>query len=291
MRIHLIDGTYELFRSFFGAPGATSPSGAEVGATRGLIRSFLALIRDEPATHVAVAFDTEIESFRNELFEGYKTGEGIPPELHLQFPLAERACHALGIVVWPMVEFEADDALATGAHLYGTDPRVEQVVLCSADKDLAQCVDGNRVVTYDRRRQRVFDDAGVREHFGVDPRSIPDYLALVGDSADGIPGIPRWGAKSTAAVLQRYGKLEEIPDAIEAWDIQVRGGATLAKNLVAQREDAELYRKLAILRTDVPLKESVDDLEWQGALRGELMEICEEIGLEGIENRVPRFRE
>ena len=212
MRAHLIDGTYELFRAWFGSPSARDAHGREVGATRGFLSSLHALLRDESVTHVACAFDHVIESFRNRLFDGYKTGAGIEPELLAQFDLAERAAAALGVVVWPMVELEADDALASAAHALAQDPCVEQVVICSPDQDLAQCVVGERVVCLDRVRKRVLDEPGVRERFGVPPGSIPDYLGLVGDDADGIPGIPRWGARSAAAVLARYGSIELIPD-------------------------------------------------------------------------------
>ena len=211
MRLHLVDGTYELFRAHYGAPPATAPDGRPVGAVRGLMQTLLALLRQDDVTHVACAFDTVIESFRNELFDGYKTGEGVPEELEAQFGPAERAAAALGVVVWPMVEFEADDAIATAAARWGGEPEVDQVVICSPDKDMTQLVTGDRVVCLDRRRNITLDEAGVRDKFGVDPESIPDYLALVGDSADGIPGVPRWGAKSTALMLARYSHIENIP--------------------------------------------------------------------------------
>ena len=211
MNVHLVDGTYELFRAHFGAPSATAPDGTEVGATRGLVRSLRALLKEDGVTHVAVAFDHVIESFRNRLFPGYKTGEGVPPELLAQFPLAEAAARALGVVVWPMVEFEADDALATGAARLAGAPGVERVFLCTPDKDLAQCVRGRTVVGLDRMRRKVLDEDGVREKFGVSPGSIPDWLALVGDTADGIPGLERWGEKSAGAVLARWERLERDP--------------------------------------------------------------------------------
>ena len=209
--IHLVDGTYELFRAYYGAPEVLSPEGQEVGAVRGLARSLLSLIRNEGATHVGIAFDHTVESFRNDLFDGYKTGEGMEPELWAQFEPAERVARALGFVVWPMVEFEADDALATAADRYAKNRAVKRVLVCTPDKDLAQCVSGERVVCVDRRRRKIIDEAGVVEKFGVSPQSIPDWLALVGDAADGIPGIPRWGARSAATVLARYGHLEAIP--------------------------------------------------------------------------------
>ena len=264
MKVHLVDGTFELFRAYFGAPPATSPAGQPVGAVRGLVRSLLALLREDRVTHVAVAFDHVIESFRNELFAGYKTGEGVPGDLLAQFHPAEDAVRALGLVVWPMVEFEADDALATGAFRYAAIPEVEQVVVCSPDKDLAQCVRGTRVVTFDRMRRRLFDEGGVEEKFGVPPTSIPDWLALVGDDADGIPGVPRFGAKSASAVLARYHTLEAIPDAEREWNVVVRGAAALAASLRAHREEARLYRTLATLRTDVPLAEGLEDLRYAG---------------------------
>lgn len=290
VQIHLVDGTYELFRSFFGAPEATAPDGREVGAVRGLGRSLLALLTREGATHVAVAFDHVIESFRNELFDGYKTGDGIEPTLWAQFPLAERMSEALGLVTWPMVEFEADDALAAGAHRYAQAPGVAQVLICSPDKDLCQCVRGERVVSVDRRREKILDVEGVKEKFGVAPKSIPDWLALVGDAADGIPGIPKWGAKSSATVLTEYGHIDAIPSDVAGWTVKVRGAKGLSENLEAMREEAALYRTLATLRTDVPLAEEVRDLEWRGADKAKLAALCEEIGDDRLMARVPRWR-
>ena len=264
MRIHLVDGTYELFRAHFGAPGALGPHGSEVGATRGLLRSLLSLLREAGVSHVACAFDHVIESFRNDLFDGYKTSEGVPAELMAQFPLAERAAHALGLVVWPMVEFEADDALAAAAEMAAADARVEQVVVCTPDKDLAQCVRGDRIVLLDRRRREVRNEASVLKKFGVPPASIPDWLALVGDAADGYPGLPGWGAASAAAVLARYGHLERIPESAADWDVPVRGAARLAATLVEQRERARLFRTLATLRPGAPIGVDVDGLRWAG---------------------------
>jgi 5'-3' exonuclease len=278
MKLHLVDGTYELFRTHFGAPPARAPDGREVGATLGLLRTLLALLRQPDVSHVACAFDSVIESFRNDLFAGYKTGEGVPRELLAQFPLAERAAEALGVVVWRMVEFEADDALATAAARWLHEDGVEQVVICSPDKDLTQCVRGTRVVCLDRRRQRLLDEQGVIDKFGVPPQSIPDYLALVGDSADGYPGIPGWGAKSAAALLRRYGRLEAIPDDARSWDVGLRGAATLAATLRGRRADAALFKRLATLRDDVPLAESLDDLRWRGARREPLESLCRELG-------------
>ena len=284
MRVHLVDGTYELFRSYYGAPPAQDGSGREVGATRGLLRSLASLLREPGVTHVACAFDTVIESFRNDLFAGYKTGAGIEPALWEQFPLAERAAHALGITVWSMIEFEADDTMATAAARHAADPRVERVVLCTPDKDLAQCVRGQRVVCLDRRRREILDEDGVRRKFGIEPASIPDWLALVGDDADGIPGIERWGEKSASTVLAHYRHLEAIPDDADAWAVRVRGADALAQSLRSSRIDALLYRKLATLRTDVPLQEDLDalacDADRVASRRGELAALCAEIGMD-----------
>jgi 5'-3' exonuclease len=290
MKIHLVDGTYELFRNHFGAPPKQAPDGRQVGATLGLLRSLLLLLSGPDVTHVACAFDHVIESFRNELFAGYKTGAGTDPDLLAQFSLAEEAVSALGIVVWPMVEFEADDAIASAVARFEAEKAVEQIVICSPDKDLAQLVSGNRVVCWDRRRDIIIDEAGVLEKYGVRPESIPDWLALVGDSADGIPGIPGWGAKSSATVLSRFEHIESTPEDPGTWDLLSPGRATrLAKNLAGQREEALLYRQLATLRQDVPLQENLADLEWQGA-QEHLKELCRELGDEKIPERVPRWR-
>ncbi len=280
MQVHLIDGTYELYRNFYGAPSATDHDGREVGATRGLLRSFAALLREPGVTHVACAFDTVIESFRNDLFAGYKTGDGIDPRLWAQFPLAERATRALGIPVWSMIEFEADDALATAAARFCEQPAVARVVLCTPDKDLAQMVRGDRIVQLDRRKRTILDEAGVRAKFGVDPESIPDWLALVGDDQDGIPGIPRWGEKGAATVLAQYRHLEAIPADAATWDVAVRGKEALAATLAANRDQALLYRRLATLRTDVPLAEGLDDLRWRGRHDEELRALCRELDFE-----------
>jgi len=288
MKIHLVDGTYELFRNHFGAPPKKSPDGREVGATLGLLRSLLLLLSSPDVTHVAVAFDHVIESFRNDLFDGYKTGEGTDPELLAQFPLAEEAVSALGVVVWPMVEFEADDALATAVSRFKDEKSIEQIVICSPDKDLAQLVSGEHIVCWDRRREIVIDEAGVVVKYGVSPASIPDWLALVGDTADGIPGIPAWGAKSSASVLAHYEHIEKIPDDSEAWEVKVRGAKRLSENLSGQRKEATLYRQLATLRQDVPLNEKLGDLEWQGA-HAQLKEFCRNLGDERIPERVPRW--
>ena len=285
MKIHLVDGTYELFRNYFGAPPKKGLDGREVGATVGLLKSLFMLVSTPGVTHVACAFDHVIESFRNELFSGYKTGAGVAADLLAQFALAERAVAALGIVVWPRVEFEADDALATAAARFKDQPGVEQVVICSPDKDLAQAVCGERVVCWDRRRDVVLDEDGVIAKFGVRPRSIPDWLALVGDAADGLPGIPGWGAKSAAAVLSRCDHLESIPEDPRELGLPLGRATRLAQSLAAHREEALLYRRLATLRDDVPLEEGLAALEWQGA-RAELAEVCRELGDEGLLRRV-----
>ena len=290
MKVHLVDGTYELFRSHFGAPRRTAPDGREVGATVGLLRSLFALVSTPGVTHVACAFDHVVESFRNDLFPGYKTGAGVDADLLAQFPLAERAVAALGIVVWPMVEFEADDALATGAARFRDQPGVEQVVICSPDKDLAQSVSGVRVVCWDRRRGIVADEDGVGQKFGVRPHSIPDWLALVGDVADGYPGIPAWGARSAAAVLARVGHLESIPQDPRRLGLPLARASRLLESLDTHREEALLYRRLATLRVDVPLEEGLADLEWRGAGAG-LEEVCQGLGDEGFAARVTRRRD
>jgi 5'-3' exonuclease len=259
MEVHLIDGTYELFRHFFALPSARDGQGREVAAVRGVVNSVLGMVRDG-ATHVAVATDHVIESFRNGLWPGYKTGEGIDRNLWAQFPLLEEALAAAGVVVWPMVEFEADDALAAGAALAERDARVDRVVICTPDKDLAQCVCGTRVVQLNRRTRVTFDQAGVVAKFGVLPESIPDYLALVGDSADGYPGLPGWGAKSAAAVLAKFVHLEAIPASRHDWHVNVSNSGSLAATLAENRELAMLFRTLATLRTDIPLFDDVDQL-------------------------------
>lgn len=292
MKIHLVDGTYELFRAFYGAPSRTAPDGREIGATRQIMRSLLALLGEDDVTHVGAAFDTVIESFRNDLYAGYKTGAGIDPDLFNQFALAERATAALGIACWGMIDFEADDGIATAAHLYRQDERVEQVVVCTPDKDMAQCVVGDRVILRDRMRQKTIDEDGVRDKWGVSPASIPDWLALVGDSADGFPGIPRWGAKSAAAVLARYHHIEDVPDDEARWDIKIRGAAALAQNLRERREEANLYKVLATLRVDAPIDASLEALEWQGARRRELEPLCAELGLASdFLARIPKWRD
>jgi 5'-3' exonuclease len=287
----LIDGTYELFRAFYGAPSSLTDDKREVGATRALLRSFTSFIRDEQradgAAYVAVAFDTVIESFRNQLFTGYKTGEGIDPALFSQFPLIERATRALGMVTWSMIDFETDDALATGAARYAQDPRVTQVRITSPDKDFCQCVRGDRVVMYERKSGKITDEAGALQRLGVMPAQVPAWLALVGDSADGIPGIARWGEKSAATVLNHYRTIDAIPDDASTWSVKVRGKDALAASLASSRADAKLYETLATLRTDVPLTESLDDLKWRGARMSELRALCEELGANDVLERLP----
>ncbi len=282
MKLHLVDGTYELFRAHFAMPPTYGPDGRSVGAVRGLIQTLLLLLRQPGVTHVACAFDSVIESFRNRMFGGYKTGDGVPPELMDQFPVAERAASSLGLTVWPMVEFEADDAIATAARRWQDADGLSQVVICSPDKDFFQLVSGARVVCLDRRRETTVDEAGVHERFGVGPESIPDYLALVGDTADGIPGVPRWGAKSTAQLLFRYRHLEAIPDDATEWAVKPRGAEALAASLAGHKEEASLYKRLATLHTDVPIDQRLSDLEWGGVPRGEFTALCEELGMTGL---------
>jgi 5'-3' exonuclease len=267
LEVHLIDGTYELFRHFYALPSMRDANGREVAAVRGVLTSVMGMI-GSGATHIGVATDHVIESFRNALWAGYKTAEGVPPELLSQFPLLEEALTALGIVVWPMIEFEADDALASAAALAAEDGRVERVVICTPDKDLAQCVRGERIVQLNRRTRVTLDQAGVVAKFGVAPESIPDYLALVGDSADGYPGLPGWGAKSAAAVLARYGHIEQIPTDWREWGVKVSSPKPLAATLAGEMERALLFRDLATLRTGIPLFASVDELEWKQATPG-----------------------
>jgi 5'-3' exonuclease len=263
VEVYLIDGTYELFRHFYALPSARDQDGCEVAAVRGVLRSVLGMI-SAGAKHIAVATDHVIESFRNRLWPGYKTGEGIEPDLLSQFPLLEETLSAAGIVVWPMIDFEADDALAAAAKLAARDRRVERVVICSPDKDLAQCVSGTRIVQLNRRTRITFDEAGVIRKFGVRPASIPDYLALVGDSADGYPGLPGWGAKSTAAVLAKFGRIESIPKDWREWRVDIFNSGTLGHTLLAQWDLAILFRTLATLRTDIALFDDVDRLRWNG---------------------------
>lgn len=295
MRAHLIDGTFELFRHHFGRPSHTNGAGMEVAATQGVVASLLGMVAGG-ATHLGVATDHVIESFRNRLWPGYKTGEGVAPELLAQFPLLEDAIDALGVVVWPMVEMEADDALASAAAVAAEDDRVDQVLICTPDKDLAQCVVGTRVVQLDRRRRpgdvpggdqgegRVTDEDGVRARYGVVPASIPDWLALVGDSSDGYPGLPGWGPRTAATVLSCYGHLEAIPDHPGQWEVTVRGAPGLAATLARQRDQALLFKDLATLRVDRSLLASVDQLAWRGPTP-RFAQVCRHLDAPGLHSR------
>ena len=287
MRVHLVDGTYELFRYHFALPSHVTTAGREVAATRGVLGTVLQLL-EEGATHIGVATDHVIESFRNDLWPGYKTGEGMPPDLVAQFPLLEEGLVALGVTVFPMVEFEADDAMASAAVIAAADDRVDQVIICTPDKDLGQCVVGNRIVQLDRRKGVVYDEAGVTEKFGVGPASIPDYLGLVGDSADGFPGLPGWGARSASAVLARYRHLEHIPPEASDWDVDVRGATKLALTLRDQAELAYLFRRIATVEPDAPTIGSVDELQWTGPTPA-LASLCEEIDTAGVLHRAERL--
>jgi 5'-3' exonuclease len=286
MHVHLIDGTYELFRGYFGAPPAVV-NDRPVGAARALLRSLASWLRTGEVTHAGIAFDHVIESFRNQLFAGYKTGDGVDPDLLAQFELAEQVAVALGLVVWPMIEFETDDALATMAMRAEQDSRVTRVFVTSPDKDFAQCVRAERVVSFDRHRGIILGDDGVRGKFGVAPASIPDYLALVGDDADGIPGLPGWGAKSASVVLAHYVHLENIPNDASAWAVKLRSADKLAAALASARDDATLYRTLATLRTDCPLTETVDDLHWRGTDGKALARVCEMLGMDPSSVKLP----
>lgn len=283
MKVHVIDGTYELFRYFFALPSVVDTTGQEIGAVRGVAASILSMIEDG-ATHVGVATDHVIESFRNELYPGYKTSEGVPPELLSQFPILEEVLRALGIVVWPMVEFEADDALASAAAKAALEESVEQVIICTPDKDLAQCVVGSRVVQLDRRREILRDEAGIIEKFGVQPKSIPDFLAVVGDSADGYPGLPGWGTKAAAAVLSRYENLEIIPKDWQEWHPSIRRARALAESLFSAWNEAVLFRILATLRLDAPVFNSVDELRWAGP-RADFSACCKRLHLPELVER------
>jgi len=265
MDIHLVDGTYELFRHFFAVPAAADERGQEVGAVRGVLNSVLSMI-ESGATHIGVATDHVVESFRNDLYSGYKTSEGVPPELLSQFPILEEALQAMGVAVWPMVYFEADDALASAAHKAAQDTQVRQVFICTPDKDLSQCVVGSRVVQLDRMRNVLRDEAGVIAKFGVKPGSIPDYLAVVGDSADGFPGLRGWGAKAAAITLSQYPHLEDIPKDWKQWHPSIRRAGSLSASLLGAWDDALLFRTLATLRLDAPVFETVEDLRWRGPL-------------------------
>ena len=286
MRVFLVDGTYELFRHYYGVPPHRTAEGAEVAATRGVLWSVLRLV-EQGVTHLGVATDHVIESFRNGMWPGYKSSAGLDPQLLGQFGLLEVALEAMGVVVWPMVELEADDALAGAAAVADDDPRVEQVVICTPDKDLGQCVRGGRVVQLDRRNQVVYDEARVTAKFGVPPPSIPDYLALVGDSADGYPGLPGWGAKSTATVLAHYRHIEQIPDIPGQWAVAVRGRPALAATLAELRHHAMLFKDLATLRVDRSLLADVDELRWTGPTPL-FAEVCERIDARSLATQTAR---
>jgi 5'-3' exonuclease len=289
VNVHLVDATFELFRAYFSRPAERGPDGRPVNAIRGLVDSMLSLLREPDVTHVGAATDHVIESWRNDVFRGYKSSAGVPRDLLSQFGDAERAIRALGMTCWAMVEDEADDALATVAARAAADPRVEQIVICSVDKDLSQCVRDERIVLRDRMRKVTYDEAGVIGKFGVRPTSIPDYLSLVGDSADGYPGLPGWGSRSAAAVLARWEHLESIPDDPLAWDVDIRGAGRLAATFRQHRDDAFLYRRLATLGLDAAAVGTVDDLAWGGVPRAEFEALCGELGFESIPGRVHRW--
>ena len=291
MKLHLVDATFELFRAFYSRPPRRAPDGRPVNAVQGLVDSMLSLLREPDVSHIGAATDYVIESWRNDLFPGYKSSAGIDRDLLAQFRDAERALEALGIRVWPMVEDEADDGIATAVERFGSDPRLEQVIVCSVDKDLAQLVDGDRIVLRDRMRRITYDEAGVVSKFGVAPGSIPDYLALVGDSSDGYPGLPGWGAKSAAAVLARFGHIDAIPPSVLDWGVDIRNASRLAATLEQHRTEAALYRTLATLNRDSTLDgtRTLDDLEWRGVPRATFVGMCEELGFDTVRERVHRW--
>jgi 5'-3' exonuclease len=299
MKLHLVDATYELFRAHFAPrPPVLGRDGIPLSGVSGLVEQLLYLLREEGATHVGAATDRVIESFRNDLYPGYKSSAGMPPELLAQFPIAEAAVDALGIVSWPMVEFEADDAIAAAATRFAEEKSVEKILICTPDKDMAQLVRDDRIVLWDRRRNLVYADAGVREKWGVAPTSIPDYLGLVGDTSDGFPGLPGWGSKSAAAVLSRYGHYEQIPAKASEWEVPGLGGTRavgLASTLREHWDDALLYRDLARLRTAedgvVIRQQHADELRWDGAPRAEWEAFCDEWGLDRLARRPHRWRE
>jgi len=290
MKLHLVDATFELFRAFYSRPARRAPDGRPVNAVQGLIDSMLSLLREDDLTHIGAATDYVIESWRNDVFPGYKSSAGIDRALLSQFRDAERALEALGIPVWAMVEDEADDGIATAVARFGDDPRLEQVVVCSVDKDLAQLVLGERIVLRDRMRRVTYDEDGVIEKFGVKPASIPDYLALVGESSDGFPGLPGWGSKSAAAVIGKFEHLEAIPPSVLDWQLDIRNASRLAATLSEQREAAFLYRTLAMLKRDSPIgTASLDEIEWRGVPRATFLGLCEELGLDTVRERVHRW--
>ena len=291
MKLHLVDATFELFRAFYSRPPRRAPDGRPVNAVQGLVDSMLSLLREPDLTHIAAATDYVIESWRNDLYPGYKSSAGIDPDLLAQFRDAERALEALGMAVWPMVEDEADDAIAAAVDRFAADPRVEQTIICSVDKDLGQLVRGDRIVLRDRMRRVTYDEAGIRDKFGVGPESIPDYLALVGDSSDGFPGLPGWGAKSASAVLARWEHLEAIPASALDWEVPIRNASRLAATLEQQRAEALLYRRLATLNPDARIGDTagLDDLAWKGVPRDRFMALCEELGFDTVRERVHRW--
>lgn len=292
MKVHLVDATFELFRAFYSRPPRRAPDGRPVNAVQGLVDSMLSLLREPDVTHIGAATDHVIESWRNDLYPGYKSSAGVDPDLLAQFGDAERALEALGIPVWAMVEDEADDAIAAAVARFADDPRVEQVIICSVDKDLGQLVSDGRIVLRDRMRKVTYDEAGIVEKFGVEPASIPDYLALVGDSSDGFPGLPGWGSKSAAAVLARWGHLDRIPESALDWEVPVRNATRLAATLVQQRADALLFRRLATLNADARIEDvtaSLDELEWHGVPRARFVALCDELGFDTVRERVHRW--
>ncbi len=292
MKLHLVDATFELFRAYYSRPPRRAPDGRPVNAVQGLVDSMLSLLREPDLSHVGAATDYVIESWRNDLYPGYKTSAGMDPELQAQFRDAERALVALGIKTWPMVPDEADDAIATAVARFGDDPRLEQIVVCSVDKDLSQLVHGDRIVLRDRMRRITYDEAGVIDKFGVPPESIPDYLALVGDSSDGYPGLPGWGAKSAGAVLSKFRHIDAIPPSALDWELDIRNASRLAATLEERRDEALLYRTLATLNRDSDLGETtrtLDDLEWHGVPRASFIGLCDELGFDTVRERVHRW--
>lgn len=292
MKLHLVDATFELFRAFYSRPPRQAPDGRPVNAVQGLVDSMLSLLREPDVTHIGAATDYVIESWRNDVYPGYKSSAGVDRQLLAQFRDAERALEALGMPVWAMVEDEADDAIAAAIDRFGDDPRLEQVIICSVDKDLGQLVDDDRIVLRDRMRRVTYDEDGIREKFGVSPASIPDYLALVGDSSDGFPGLPGWGAKSAAAVLARFDHLEAIPASVLEWEVDIRNASRLAATLETQRADAYLYRRLATLNRDARIDDvsaTLDELEWKGVPRDRFIALCEDLGFDTVRERVHRW--
>ncbi len=286
MKLHIVDGTYELFRAHFAQPTRLAPDGMHVSAIRGLIISLMSLINDEQVSHIAVAFDSSIKSFRNQIFPNYKDGSDTPDELLMQFPLAERVVEALGIKCWPSFDYEADDTLGSAAIKFSQLEHIDQVVICSVDKDLCQIVSGEKIVCLDRKNKKIIDEIEVQNKFGVIPSSIPDYLGLMGDAADGIPGIPKWGSKSASSLLARYLTIENIPSDNNLWDVKVRGAHTLSKNLEENRQNAYLYKQLATIKTDVEISDNISDLKWVGVIEKDFVKICDEFGLENLKSLI-----